>query len=202
MTTPAHDVRRSSAGAKEDSPLPDKRDEDLSPQGGPAVDTKPRSKRIYIYWGIALTLLTTVGLFSWLVVVPVWEVHEAVDDYICGHLSPEEVVSRLGGKEKAGAKLATYLRMPAWVSPHKNNKNIPSLPGHCGEAGRPALVLLLDSEDEEVLRHTFEWISGLERVPREARDRLQRFAQHDDEGFRQAATEALQKIKAAQEKKK
>lgn len=33
---------------------------------------KPRSKRIYVYWGVALALLLTLGLVCWTVVVPVF----------------------------------------------------------------------------------------------------------------------------------
>jgi len=106
ITTPAH------------SPLPDKRDEDLSPQGGAAVNTKPRSKRIYIYWGIALTLLTTVGVFSWLVVVPVLQARSLVRDHLTKRMrstlySPPAIgkedalycIAKLGGRRRAAQLL-------------------------------------------------------------------------------------------------
>ena len=38
----------------------------------PPTERKPRSKRIYVYWGVALTLLLTGGLVCWKVVVPVF----------------------------------------------------------------------------------------------------------------------------------
>ncbi len=41
---------------------------------------KPRSKRIYVYWGVALALLVTVGLLCWLVVVPYMRVERELDE--------------------------------------------------------------------------------------------------------------------------
>ena len=35
-----------------------------------APEKKPRSKKVYVRWGVALALLLAAGLFSWLVVVP------------------------------------------------------------------------------------------------------------------------------------
>ena len=154
MTTPAHNVRRSSAGAKEDSSLPDKRDEDLSSQGGPAVNTKPRSKRIYVLWAIALTLLLALGLFSWLVVVPVWRVdtllknavskglggsrgYSMAEPYVpskCDRLALG-VVTELGGDADAVRNLRLYLNVP-YVEARNRVAAIQVL-AHCG---RPASV--------------------------------------------------------------
>jgi hypothetical protein len=140
-------------------------------------------------------------LLCWLVVVPVLEVRAAVSEYVNGNLNPEEAVERLGGQEQAGAKLATYMRLPGWLAPHKHDKNVPSLPGHCGRAGAPALILLLDDSDTEVLEQTLYWLCYMEQVPMEARGKLEKLTNHDDERVRQAAAEALRKIKAAGEKK-
>ena len=38
---------------------------------------KPRSRKIYVLWSTALTLLLALGLFCWLVVVPVVQLRTA-----------------------------------------------------------------------------------------------------------------------------
>jgi hypothetical protein len=100
-----------------------------SSQAAAAVETK-RSRRVCIYWGIALTLLVTVGLLCWLVVVPVMEVDEALQG--CDlptlkglHPPPQEVerlrtqyqqaIKELGGPEQAERKLGLYMRLPDWA---------------------------------------------------------------------------------------
>jgi hypothetical protein len=81
----------------------------MSSQAGPAVDAK-RSKRLYILWSTALTLLLALGLFSWLVVVPVWRVRSIVDKCTGKQLSHAEGVAQLGGTTRAGGRIVTVLR--------------------------------------------------------------------------------------------
>jgi len=45
-----------------------------------SVEPKPRSRKLYVLWAIALTLLLALGLFSWLVVVPVMGVRSALEE--------------------------------------------------------------------------------------------------------------------------
>ena len=40
----------------------------------------PRSRRIYVMWGVALTLLVTLGLACWFVAYPIWLVRSVVLD--------------------------------------------------------------------------------------------------------------------------
>jgi len=97
-----------------------------------------------VYWGIALTLLLAAGLFSWLVVVPVWRTHSvlaeteplrAIGKAINNsrHFSPDRqpidimqpngqpltlrtVIMRLGGPQAAERKLKLYLQVPRPVA--------------------------------------------------------------------------------------
>jgi hypothetical protein len=57
-------ARRSSEGAKGVSPIPP---EEESPRAGLPVETwrRSRTKRIYVYWGVTLSLLA-FGLLSWM----------------------------------------------------------------------------------------------------------------------------------------
>lgn len=50
----------------------------------------------YILWAIALTLLLAAGLFSWLVVVPVWRTHRVIDGATSSFRCPAEVEYRRG----------------------------------------------------------------------------------------------------------
>jgi hypothetical protein len=81
-------------------------------------------------WGVALAFLLIAGVFCWLVVVPVWQVHavlrksrlpvksdaviKALGAAMDGRVSPErrDLVTKLGGPEAAAGKLCLYLRMP------------------------------------------------------------------------------------------
>jgi len=87
---------------------------------------KPRSRKLYVLWAIALTLLLALGLFSWLVVVPVWQVRSGLKNvgwYASGPVDSipggRELVSELGGPRAATSKLMLYLRMPDFVAPGK-----------------------------------------------------------------------------------
>jgi hypothetical protein len=78
---------------------------------------KPRSRKIYILWAIALTLLLTLGAFCWLVVVPVWRVRSVLGSMPvkdCGSL-----IERLGGDVPAMKTLEGYIRRPNWLAPDK-----------------------------------------------------------------------------------
>ncbi len=118
---------------------------------------KPRSKRIYVYWGVALAVLLTLGLFCWLVVVPVLETRAIVERF---HLAsqaypttnrlpdPTAAVQALGGGEAALPRLQTYLRLPRALAPHRIDAT--SLIPFCGERALPALVDLLEDEEPGV----------------------------------------------------
>jgi len=127
-----------------------------------------RSRRIYIYWGIALTLLVTVGLVCWLVVVPVTEVRTAVRrlksvtneatrnwskrpwpaDYwvLAKDETRWEIVSKegvipLGGPEQAARAVSLYLRAPESLAPDKALALV--LAGACGDDASPLVPLII-----------------------------------------------------------
>jgi hypothetical protein len=60
-----------------------------------------RSRKIYVLWTIALTLLLSLGAFCWLVVVPVWQVRDVLAGYSSDVLSEQEAIQRLGGPKQA-----------------------------------------------------------------------------------------------------
>ncbi len=74
---------------------------------------KSRSRRVYIYWAVALGLLLALGLVCWLVVVPVWQVRKVAGDYVYGQCRREEAIAKLGGRERANPKIRLFLKLPA-----------------------------------------------------------------------------------------
>jgi hypothetical protein len=50
------------------------------PEEPSAAETPRRSKRIYVLWGIALTLLVVTGVLCWTVVVPSYKVFKEVGE--------------------------------------------------------------------------------------------------------------------------
>jgi hypothetical protein len=98
---------------------------------------RPRSKRIYVYWGVALFLLLGLGLFCWLVVVPFLQVRPIVEqcDTIKTSLEVnflgqgnagvhieqdfDSFVDELGGKDRAFRCLSIYVALPNCVAGHK-----------------------------------------------------------------------------------
>ncbi len=123
------------------------------------TDEKPekakRSRRLYIYWGAALALLLTAGLFCWLVVAPVWQVHRALgrceSEYAgtgWATVTAEEI-DGLGGPAAAAEKLGLCTRIPGFLAPGR--LITVEVLAECGCEAVPELLRLLDS-DEWVLR--------------------------------------------------
>jgi len=136
----------------------------------------PRSRKLYVLWAIALTLLLALGLFSWLVVVPVWEVHEAletVSQSCMWHPAPSrhhdhladlrrEVVDKLGGQREAARKLSIYSRLPLWSAPRRGLALF--VLGDCGEAAVPALVNALGDNSSLFRRVAAESLCAIGEV--------------------------------------
>jgi hypothetical protein len=103
---------------------------------------KKRSKRLYLLWGIALTLLLTLGAFCWLVVVPVWRTRQVVSAYVGNEIDGKAAVEQLGGGSRASRAVQLYRRMPKWLAPERDNGLVIRLLGHCDKAGVRPLVIL------------------------------------------------------------
>ena len=106
---------------------------------------KPRSRRIYTYWSIALILLLGLGLFCWLFVVPVWQVTTVIEERrFWEPIAPdsnlisdavrrraasecEQAIAELGGRRAATKKLHLWMRMPAWTLGGEDIKTVRSI---------------------------------------------------------------------------
>jgi hypothetical protein len=118
---------------------------------------------MYWLWAIALTLLLALGLFSWLVVVPVWRTRAAVMRHYEVAFAPGETtehhkslsarteIEHLGGEVAASRKLAFYLRLPTWITPNRDIAT--SLLCECGDTPAGVLVTLARDDDRWVRLH-------------------------------------------------
>jgi HEAT repeats len=113
---------------------------------------KPRSRRMYVLWAIALALLLSIGGFCWLVVVPVWQIRGAV-----ARCKPDTVdwedralveIENLGGSERAVERLSMYLRCPEFAAPDQVGAVV--MMAWCDEGATPALIGLLEDERVEI----------------------------------------------------
>ncbi len=77
-------------------------------------EEKKRSRRIYVYWGVALGLLLSMLLIGWLGILPLMQVHHALKDFGLGDEEWEGVaaIERLGGQEKAAERIVAYIELP------------------------------------------------------------------------------------------
>jgi HEAT repeat protein len=123
---------------------------------------RKRSRRLYVWWAVALALLGAAAFLSWLVVVPVWQVKREVDrteritvsvwrgeaGAAAVPVPPPAWVERLGGRERAAGKISVYLRMPDRIARRKEVAI--SLLRCCGEPAVPQLIGLLGHRDPYV----------------------------------------------------
>jgi len=164
------------------------------------VETK-HSRRVYIYWGIALVLLLALGTFCWAVVVPVWQVRKAV--IRCrlykldqrGHRSfssfAAEEVEGLGGANGAIRNILLYTRLPKRLAPYHDISV--ELLSCCGQRAVPALIGLLSDEDEHVRYHAAR---GLGRIgDKRAIASLEAVLNDQDGAVAQAARLAINDIR-------
>jgi hypothetical protein len=149
---------------------------------------KPRSRKIYILWGVALTLLISTALFCWLVVVPVWQVNRVVEDCFFASLEAADNespcrrgIETLGGEAAASRKLVTYLRAPEWLIPDNPEVSIHGKTSYLNLSGRQSYAVFMLSK------------CGPRGV-----DGLESLLEHHDLRIRRNAAEALERIKAAE----
>jgi len=179
---------------------------------------KPRPRKLYVLWAIALTLLLALGSFSWLVVVPVLQARTLVRDEIPAKMFRRPVytramarrdsldgIAKLGGQRRAAMLLYRYL---IWFDGHDFLELgiAADMMAHCGADGLAALRALAEGSDKELRRAGVE---GLERAAGHdpaAVTVLRELSEGNEVApgadVRRLAREALKKIKAAQEKKK
>jgi len=101
---------------------------------------------LYVYWGIALTLLISTAAFCWLVVVPILEARTAVAGASNPRWNEEGTVRDLGGTVAAARKLSLYLRTPL-PTPDERSYAVAVL-GFCGRSAVPALIREMADQDE------------------------------------------------------
>jgi len=122
---------------------------------------KKRSRKVYVFWGVALAVLATATLTCWGVVLPFYATRDAVarcallpDDkpLVAGkwmQQAPQEI-GTLGGPGAAASRLRLYLRLPDSVAP--NRFVAACLLCECGEAAIPKLRGVLADSDPKVRR--------------------------------------------------
>jgi HEAT repeat protein len=163
----------------------------MTPPAPSPAPTK-RSKRMYVLWATALTLLLTLGLFCWLVVVPYFRVRAAIER--CAgtwDLMPQEI-ERLGGPELAARDLSLYTRLPDRIADRKRTAAL--LLGRCGKPAVPALVGLLGNKDEYVRWYAAYALGRIGPEAREAVPALARALGDNNKDVRRCAAEALGRI--------
>ncbi|HOX08537.1 MAG TPA: hypothetical protein PK280_19230 [Planctomycetota bacterium] len=131
-----------------------------------AAPAPDRSRRVYVWWGVAFAFLALLGLCCLLVIGPVVEVHSVLKrreahSRLTERAKAEPTIIALGGPEQAAHKLDRYLRMPAWVLQRLDRYDpgeadtAATLLGHCGKPGLRRIIALLESSDPR-LQHCGE----------------------------------------------
>jgi len=119
-----------------------------------------RSKRLYLLWAIALTLLLAAGAFCWAVVVPVWrtrgELQRVAAETPIQEGALAAAISRLGGREAAVRRIAFYLKLPCRTEDLESRWAGVWILGECGEEAVPVLESLRDDFDPKVKMYTVE----------------------------------------------
>jgi hypothetical protein len=176
-----------------------------------------RSRRIYVWWGVSLSLLVAAAVFSWLVVVPVRQVRSAGLAWRADQrgtlvgLGAQPYVKRLGEPARAAAKIRTYLRYSAWVPGAQEGFEgaygprvvaLFLLTG-CGSAGIPALLEHTSHSDEDVRWNAalnIRYLAGDVFRPEAARaavTALISVLEHPEANFRGLAAQGLGEAGAA-----
>ncbi len=136
-----------------------------------------RSRRLYVLWGVSLTLLISTGLFCWLVVVPVWKVRQIAEGVTLENSSEiaegeelrkrEQAVALLGGTGPAAERLRSYILLPDFAAAYKTEAA--SILPICGLDAKGAVVSILGSgsyEEQWVVVYALERTSRSIPVPR------------------------------------
>ena len=134
---------------------------------GPCPRPVKRSRRLYVYWGVALALLAILGLVCWGVVAPVVAVHAGLGrcDSAQGtkRWTPQfrKEIEHLGGPSAAVCRLSTYLRLPKFAATRRHTAI--EMLGRCGEPAREVLQQEFERQhDEGMKRRIASGLSSLE----------------------------------------
>ena len=126
----------------------------------PPSEKKPRSKRIYVYWGMPFALLLVLGLFCWLFLLP----EQRLRGIVARCAENSEIIPRaiedMGGPDAAVGELEGYLALSDGRSPHKETAVLMLI--HCESAGVSVLAKCLRQRDPGV-RVKAAWALGLWR---------------------------------------
>ncbi len=152
----------------------------------------PRSRKLYVLWAIALTLLLTGGAFCWAVVVPVWRVHRVLRACVRDELSPEEAVEQLGGPHRAANGLNLCLRLPR-VNVDSRREATRVL-RECGPEAVPVLTRLLADSDKYVRNYAALELGEIGPEARRSVPALSAALSDEDWSVRHEAAEALGEI--------
>jgi hypothetical protein len=147
-----------------------------SPELDQAVETPKRSKRIYVLWVCALTLLLGLGLVCWLV-VPFLRTRNVLAECRDGQLSRKNALAALGGPEKAAEALGHYLEATDRIRPGNGDPDYyyrevaTEMLGMCGKHGIPMLERMVIDDQEMVGKIALEELWGLAQAkqPQEVR---------------------------------
>jgi len=184
----------------------------------PMDTAKPRSRKLYVLWAIALTLLLALGLFSWLVVVPMGGLSAALsrglmptyavlsDGTFEKALHPDPAALRrevdtLGGPSTAAHRLRTYLCLPGALTGNMRRVAAIVMLEQCGDAGAPVLVERLSDDSEDLAIRVFASRALGRMAGTRPMNALKGALEDKQPEIRQAAREALEKIKKAQQEK-
>ncbi len=156
----------------------------------------PSSRRIYVWWGVAIALLLASVFICWRVVVPAWQAHHVLGKHNSRvQLAGRDVffppsapyVAELGGPGPAARKLAVYLRAPEWG--FKRRQWAMHLLAGCGRPAIPALADMLDHPDLAERAATHLYFFGPDAAA--AFPALMRALNSERRGLRTAASRAL-----------
>ncbi len=119
---------------------------------GAAKKSPDKNRRTAILTKVWTVGITGVVLLAGIWFVSVWRTHSVVKN--CerirrlGQPSPEEAIEKLGGLERARARLKSYLNLHRKLATERTNAAF--LLGRCGKAVMPDLIELLDDNDRSV----------------------------------------------------
>ena len=175
-------------------------------RGGKEVASRSTPWRLPVVVAIAIVLLVIGAFLTGAYLIPFLRTRSTVRRFVGGlavyrylgiQMTTQEDMNKeiqgLGGKDRAIARLAVYVRMPNWLAPEKHGAAY--LLGWCGAGAVKALAEALNHPSQPV---RLEAVRALARIGPEATvvtSALEKALTDEDKMVRAAAAEALQKIR-------